>query len=229
MLATIKDAVRTFGGLNGSLFLAGQALSRATAGHCALKKYYIVAQPVPHQRLCPEGKGRAVEVKLLTVEEIRALPWPRPMEVIERRMRDGALCFGAFIKGQFVGFQWVCLGAYEEDDVRTLFVPEPAGHAAWDFDIYVHPDHRLGRAFVRLWDEMNMMLIARGVNWSVSRISAFAPDSMRSHARMSAQRIGTCFYVQLGPMQIALLSRAPFIHVGFNSRQRPVFRAEAPA
>lgn len=228
MLNRIRDAVRTFGPVDGVLFLIGQTFSRLSGGRVRLNKYYIVAQPVPEAGDPRLRRGGSLEIRQVASDEIRALPWPRPQAVIERRIADGALCVVAFAKGQLIGFQWVALGAYEEDEVRTRFVPQPDGQAAWDYDIFVAPEHRLGRAFVRLWDETNSLLRAKGVRWTMSRISAFAPESRRSHARMDARRVGTCLYLSVGALQISVLSRFPWMHAGFSSTCRPVFRAEAP-
>ncbi|MFO1320406.1 MAG: hypothetical protein U1F52_12390 [Burkholderiales bacterium] len=228
MLSKIRDAVRMFGPWDGILFLAGQALSRVSGGRARLAKYYIVAQPVPTESDARLRRGGSIEVRRLEPAEVRALSWPRPQPVIERRLAEGAVCMAAFSKGRMIGFQWLSLGPYEEDDVRTRFDPSPAGRAAWDYDIFVDPDHRLGRAFVRLWDATNLFLRERGIPWSMSRISAFAPESRRSHASMEAVRIGTCLYLCVGSLQLSFLSRAPWMHVGFSSARRPVFRAEAP-
>ena len=53
---------------------------------------------------------------------------------------------------QFAGFLWLQIPRYVEDEVRCVYEMEPAGAAAWDYDVYVEPDFRFGKAFVRLWD-----------------------------------------------------------------------------
>src|SRR3546814_8885793 len=49
---------------------------------------------------------------------------------------------------------------------------------------------RSGPAFGRLWDEANAFLRQQGVACSWSRISAFNPASLASHARLGARIAG---------------------------------------
>lgn len=228
MLAKLRVLLSDFGAADTCVFLGNRALQVISGGRCRLLKYYIVAQPVPAPRDIAPRRPGGLEVRVLSRDEILAQEWPRPQHVIARRLADGAQCVAAFSKGQMIGFQWTLIGPYEEDEVRTQFIPEPAGEAAWDFDIFVAPEHRIGRAFVRIWDETNARLHERGVRWTMSRISAFALDSRRSHARMHAQDVGACIYLCLGPVQFSLFDRQPLVHVGVSQRSRPVFRAEAP-
>jgi len=73
-------------------------------------------------------------------------------------IRQGAICLGAFKNDELLGYAWILLGTYEEDEVRCFFVPMPEGESAWDFDIYLDPKYRIGFAFPRLWDEVNTYL-----------------------------------------------------------------------
>lgn len=228
MISKLLDAFRTFGPFDGMLFLIGRLLAAATGGRCRIQRYVLVAQPVASVTLAGVARSASLEIRPVEIDEARTLAWDRPMEVIERRYRDGAFCLGAFMKGRFVGFQWAMVGPYEEDDVRSLFVPMPAGEAAWDFDIWVAPEYRVGRVFARLWEAMNANLHGRGVNWTMSRISAFAPDSLRSHARLEAARVGWSCYFIAGPLQLSLLSQAPFVHLCTSDERRPVLQVRAP-
>ncbi len=228
MIASLLDAFRTFGLLDGSLFLFGRVCTRLTGGRCRVQKYVLVAQPVPAARIAPAARPGAVEIRSISADESRKLAWPRPDAVIERRYRHGAFCIGAFRNGQLIGFQWTVVGPYEEDDVRSRFVPVPAGRAAWDFDIWIAPEYRLGRTFLRLWDATNAMLHLRGVLWSMSRISAFAPESIRSHGKLAARRVGSSLYFIAGPLQLTVVSGPPFFHVGMCPTARPVIDVPAP-
>jgi hypothetical protein len=228
MLAKFRVLLADFGLADTCVFLGNRALQAISGGHWRLLKYYIVAQPVPAPREAAPRRPGGLEVRVLTPDEIIALEWPRPPHVIARRLADGAQCVAAFSKGQMIGFQWTLVGPYEEDEVRTRFVPEPAGQAAWDFDIFVLPEYRIGRAFMRMWEETNARLHEGGVRWTMSRISAFALESRRSHARMQAKEVGACLYLCLGRLQFSLFDRQPIVHVGVSERSRPVFRAEAP-
>jgi hypothetical protein len=223
MSSRLRSAFDTFGPVDASLFLAGRALEKLSGGRCRIQKYILVAQPVPAEpaQTAP-GRSASMEIRSIGPDEASRLDWPRPREVIERRFAEGATCVAAFIKGRLAGFQWVSARPYEEDELRTLFVPLPPGRAAWDFDIWIAPEYRLGRVFIRLWEATNLRLRSAGVEWSMSRISAFAPESLRSHARLEARRLGSCVYLILGFLQISLLPCRPFVHVGLSARSRPV-------
>jgi hypothetical protein len=119
------------------------------------------------------------------------------------------------------------LGPYLEDEVRCRFVPLPEGRAAWDFDVYVDPQQRHGTVFLRLWDEANRFLAARGVRWSLSRISAFNSGSIRSHGRMGAKRIGAVTFLSLGRWQLAVASLAPRFHVSARTELMPTYALDA--
>lgn len=229
MIAKLRDAFRTFGPFDGTLFLIGRLLAAASGGRCRIQRYVLVAQPVASVTLAGVARSASLEIRPVELDEARTLTWDRPMAVIERRYRDGAFCLGAFMKGRFVGFQWAMVGPYEEDDVRSQFVPLPASEAAWDFDIWVAPEYRVGRVFARLWEAMNANLHGRGVNWTMSRISAFAPDSLRSHARLEAARVGWSFYLVAGRTQLSLLSQAPYLHWSRSDARRPVIAVKAPS
>jgi hypothetical protein len=229
MLSKLREVFGTFGVADGLVYLANRGLQGLSGGRVRLLKYYIVAQPVPAPAATPPRRSASMEVRVLDRDEILATEWPRPRHVIERRVAEGAECVAVFAKGRMVGFQWTLAGPYEEDEIRTLFCPLPEGRAAWDFDIFVEPEYRVGRAFLRLWDETNARLHARGVRWCVSRISAVAIDSRRSHARMQAVDVGACLYLCVGSVQLSLFDRRPFVHLGFGPGSRPVFRAVAPA
>jgi hypothetical protein len=119
-------------------------------------------------------------------------------------------------------------GAYEEDDVRCLFVLEPAGEASWDFDVFVDPTARLGFAFLRLWDEANRLLSSEGVKWSISRISAFNVGSLASHRRLGLRRIASAVFVCVGPVQLMFATCRPYVHLALGAASRPVMRLRAP-
>lgn len=229
MLSKLREVFGTFGVADGLIYLGNRALQSLSGGRVRLLKYYIVAQPVPAPAATPARRSATMEVRALDRGEILATDWPRPRHVVERRVADGAECVAVFSKDRMIGFQWTLTGPYEEDEIRTLFRPLPEGRAAWDFDIFVEPEYRVGRAFLRLWDETNARLHARGVRWSMSRISAYAVESRRSHARMRAVDVGRCLYLCVGNAQLSLFDRVPFIHLGFGPGSRPVFRAVAPA
>ena len=71
-----------------------------------------------------------------------------------------------------LGYLWLKLQGYEEDEVRCRYVPVPERGTAWDFDIYVAPPYRMGRTFTRMWIAANDFLRSNGIEWTLSRISS---------------------------------------------------------
>jgi len=94
--------------------------------------------------------------------------------------------------------------------------------------VYVDPAFRMGRLFARLWDTANRYLRERGVDWSLSRISAFNPESLQAHARLGLRRLGSATFVCAGRVQLAVLTMPPFVHLSLSPASRPTVRLRAP-
>jgi hypothetical protein len=135
---------------------------------------------------------------------------------------------GAFKETSLVGYLWLLLGPYEEDEVRCRFIPMPQGKAAWDFDFYVVSRYRFGVGFLRLWDEANRYLKHRGIRWTMSRISAFNAVSLASHRRLGARVVGHAVFVVLGPCQLAVTTVFPFVQLSIGARNEPKIRVYPP-
>ena len=123
---------------------------------------------------------------------------------------------------------WLCLGPYDEDEVRCRFVCEPEENTVWDFDVYVCPEARAGFVFARLWDEANAFLGKRGIAWSISRISAFNPGSLASHAGLGARRTAAATYLKLGRWQIMVADVPPYVHLSTDPVSVPRLRVTPP-
>lgn len=224
----LSASVEKLGLGNGLLYAFGQALKRATGGRARLIRYVLVAQPVPlagdvQCRPSPKNPIRIVEPGDPLVQQ-----FPRARPVIARRFDAGSLCFAAESGGQFSGFLWLARNAYDEDEVRCRYELAQPECSAWDFDVYVKPAFRIGRTFARLWDAANGHLGAQGVRWSFSRISAFNPASLASHARLGVRTLHTATFLCLGPLQIAVIGAPPFVHLSVSAASRPVLRLHPP-
>ena len=92
----------------------------------------------------------------------------------------------------------------------------------WDFDVYVEPQFRLGRTFARLWDAANEQFSSNGIQWSISRISAFNQQSLQSHQRLGIRRLNTLTFFCLGGLQIGFMSCAPYLNICTKELNRPV-------
>jgi hypothetical protein len=115
-----------------------------------------------------------------------------------------------------VGFLWLLLGSYQEDEVRARYTPLPKDRAAWNLDVYVEPNFRLGFTFLRLWNEANKLLTTLGVSWTCSRISAFNTGSLTPTRTLGHSLWGALFFYA-GRWQITLAS-IPLISISHRTR-----------
>jgi len=219
----IRQTIRQLGWLNGCLYALHRFLASISRGRVRLHKYYFVAQPISVKRWLPPPRGASLEVRRVTESDPIIKDFPRPDWAIPYRFKQGAVCLAGFKAGQFIGFLWFTLGAYQEDEVHCRYVPLPKGTSAWDFDVYLHPEHRNGIAFLKLWDEANSFLAARNIRWSLSRISAFNRNSMLSHARMGASRIGAATFLSIASCQLSVATVRPYFHFSTHPGSFPIF------
>lgn len=213
VISHFRRTIRELGWLDGFLYALNRSLVMISGNRMRLYKYYFVAQPVPETRWLSPRRGKAIEVRQIAESDPIVREFPRPDWVIPYRFKQGAVCLAAFKAGGFIGFLWLTLGAYQEDEVRCRYAPPAQAKAAWDFDVYLAPEHRLGVAFLRLWDEANSFFRAREINWSLSRISAFNRGSVLSHARMGATRLGSAVFLRIGSWQIMVAAIPPYFHL----------------
>jgi hypothetical protein len=225
ILRKYRSAAAAFGPLNACLYAAHRALNWWGG---AVHRYYFVAQPVPPSPVLPPQRGRSIVVRPVATDDPVLSAMPLDPAVIRFRAAQRAICFGAFKGDDLIGCLWVCLGPFDEDEVRARFVPSPSGQASWDFDVYLLPEHRGGLGFARLWDGANQFLRERGVQWSISRISAFNPTSLSTHGRLGARRIGSAVFVRIARWQFSLASLPPYIHISPNMAKAPAFSLWAP-
>jgi hypothetical protein len=224
LFQSFQELSRDLGWLNASLYAFKKLLLRGLRGRASFYKYYLVAQPVRRTPLLPAGRGRTIEVRLVDASDPVVRQFPRPGAVIRERFQQGAKCLVATKDGQFIGFLWLLFDTYIEDTVRASYSPQPSAQAVWDFDVYVEPRFRVGFAFLRLWDEANRILSDRGIEWSCSRISAFNPGSLGSHARLGNRTLGTAMFFCAGRWQLTCATVAPYIHLSTQAGSLPVFR-----
>ncbi|EKV32746.1 hypothetical protein C882_1584 [Caenispirillum salinarum AK4] len=221
LTARLRATVAELGGPNAVLYWISRALGRA-GGIARLHRYVIVLQPVPERPLLKPHRGRSIAVEPLSRDDPRLFDLPLTRAVMDYRFDQGALCLGAVKDGRVIGCLWLCLGPFDEDEVRCRYVREPEGAASWDFDVYVHPDHRTGFAFGRLWDAANGLLRERGARFSASRISAFNAASLKSHAALGAAAVGRATFLRLGPrLQVMVSDLAPRVNISWRDDRPP--------
>ncbi|HEX2117129.1 MAG TPA: N-acetyltransferase [Alphaproteobacteria bacterium] len=193
---------------------------------CGVYAYRLVAQPVAPRPMLPQARGRTIEVRRMEPGDPDFAGLPLTQAVLDYRFDQGAICFGAFKGGSVIGCIWLCLGPYFEDEVRCRFVPVGA---SWDFDVYLRPEHRVGFAFARLWDEANAFLRGRGLHWSISRISVLNTKSLAAHDKLGIRTLGTAVFLRIGRFQAMLSSLPPFVACSASNAGAPILVLRAPS
>lgn len=221
----VKALVLELGFFNALAYKINQAVF-AKFRHYVFFHYKIVVQPVAPKPFLPARLGRSISVEQMRQMHAELAYLPVPEQVVQQRFAQQAICFLAKKSESVVGCIWVCENGYDEDEVRSRFIPHPSGQSVWDFDVYIAPEARSGIAFVRLWDEVNQYLRGRGVRYTVSRISAFNMQSSTSHARMGAKILGSIVYIRVFRLQLMLGQFAPWIHLSWANTQVPSVRID---
>lgn len=221
--AGFGETIRHLGWANACLYAAARVAGIASGGRVQLHKYYFVAQPVRGTSWLPPHRGQNFRIAQVTQSDPVVARFPRPERAAPYRFGQGAVCLVASKEDAFAGFLWLSLGPYQEDEVRCRYLLVPAGKTAWDFDVHVEPEHRGSIAFLKLWDEANRFLAARGIEWSLSRISAFNIGSIMSHSRMGAKRIGSAAFLSIGSWQLAAATVPPYFHLSTHAGSFPAY------
>lgn len=226
--ANLKHTFEELGVVNGAVYLVGRLLQRLSGDRARIVRYQFFAQPVPQTPPTPPRAAGKCRIRIVDAHDPVVSAFPRPPHVVARRFADGATCFVAEMGDRFAGFLWLARGAYEEDEVRCRYELVPPALCAWDFDVYVEPDFRIGRSFSRLWEAANAHLAAQGVQWSLSRISAFNPASLAAHRRLGIRQLGTATFLVLGAAQFSFHGRTPFFSICTNHARRPQLQLSPP-
>jgi len=227
-LIRLKAAIAGLGWITGTMYALAVALRRFCP-FFSIEKYYVVAQPITERKLLPEKRGK--DIVVLQIDRAHALisQLPRPRDEIARRFAGGARCFLAIREGRIIGHLWITRSPYREPVHRCEFVPQSPDRTAWDFDMWIAPDERLGLAFARLWDQCNSYLRECGVAWTCSRISAFNLASRNAHRRLGMRIMHTVIYLGAGSVELLIADVAPFFALSFSRRTFPAIKVTAPA
>lgn len=222
----IGQLVPMIGWVNTGFLVLNRLLVSVSNGGIKIFKYQLVAQPVNNKPFLSPTRGKKIVIRQINEQDPVIHYFPRPVSVIQERFKNGSICLAAFKDEELIGFIWLMLGPYQEDEVRARYTPLPAKRAGWDFDIYVSPKHRLGFTFLRLWDEANQWLSKNGCQWSCSRISSFSARSSKSHAHLGTIVLGQAVFIQLINWQITFASMSPYIHISLKPDSFPEFSLE---
>ncbi len=186
--------------------------------------YEIMIQPIAAQPIAPPSLTKNIRVREVPREDPVLEQFPPSQDALDQRYSQGAVCLGAFNAESLIGYQWLCFGPYEEDEVRCTFVPEPSTTAVFDFDFYVYPEQRFGIGFVALWDGTSDYLRERGIEYSCSRVSYFNTASRKSHKHFKWKRAGLAVFLRGRSWQLMVSTLAPYLHVSFSKSSRPRIR-----
>ncbi len=193
-----------------------------------MQRYYLVVQPVEVPIRLPKRMGAAYRIKFIKPNDPECRHLPRPAEEIRDRFKHDSTCIAIYDETQLAGFIWFCTDEYLEAEVNCRFLPSPADRVAWDFDIYIEPDHRNGIAFLKLWMAGLDYLKSKGMLWSASQISAFLPQSLASHRRLGAIIVGQAFFLRIFSLQITVTNISPYVQVTWRKDRGPSVIVSTP-
>ena len=228
MFHKLAALFKEFGFFAGLLYVSDRFLASISPG-LRLYFYDIMVQPIHKEPLIPERLSRNLEIREIKRGDPEVDLMPARPDIKEARFEQNAVCLGAFQKGKFIGYMWFCPYAYEEDEVRCTFLVSPVDEAVFDFDFYIFPEHRLGLAFVGLWDGANRFLHARGIRYTYSRLTQFNVASKRAHDHLGWKRVGRTIFFRAWGLEIMLATIFPYLHfsLGKTSRVRLRLRPDA--
>ena len=226
---TWRQTLGSLGRLDACLYVINAALQRISP-RFALTSYRVVAQPVAAGPFYPAGRTSAITIR-------RAPPGDpaltksvaRPPGEIRQRFDSDGICLLAEKRGEVVGYLWLLFGAYPEPEDRCLIVPWPPGRVAWDLDVFIMPNERLGPAFTRLWDAANALLRERGIDWTLSRISTYNVPSLAAHRHLGSLPLGRMSFLRLPGVELFVGTMKPYVKLSLGGAQGPRILVSAPA
>ncbi len=226
LLRRIAGPFREFGALAGLLYSVDRLLA-GLSRRCRLHVYELMVQPITSHPLLARKFSAGLQIREIGCgdSEIKLMP-VRP-EVMDARLRQRATCLGAFRNEQLVAYMWFCPERYEEDEVRCTYMLEPSERSVFDFDFYVFPEHRLGIAFVALWNGANSYLYARGIRYTFSRLTRFNLASRRAHRHLGWKRVGSAVFLQLWGLEAMFATLPPFVRLTIGNSRRVRLKLKA--
>jgi hypothetical protein len=128
------------------------------------------------------------------------------------RFNQGMTCLAVFnAKQQLAGVNWITSAPFLEDEIHMRF--HTPANAAWDTGLWIHPGHRMGRAFAALWAGTANWLHSNNYAWSISRIADYNMAAIRSHTRMGAAVVGTIVCFRLLRWQLSFQGRPRVVRI----------------
>lgn len=187
-------------------------LRRLSRGSARLSKYYFVAQPVASVA-ATHAPRTGVRMYVADVLDDIVRQAPLAEDALRQRFARGSRCIVAERDGTLAGFIWLSLGSHLEEAVRCRYRWAPVAAAAWDYNVFIAPDQRMGRLFGRLWARAHALLAAEDVRWTLSYIDAFNPGSLAAHRRLGARVVARGWFLVVGRWQVTVATVAPYVHL----------------
>ena len=219
----LASPFRDFGPAAGSLYVVDRVLRRISP-RLGLQVYEFMVQPIGGARLLPAGLSRNLVAREIVEGDAAIDQMPALAHIKAQRFRQGARCLGVYRKGQLLGYSWYVRGRYEEDEVRCTYELAQREVSVFDFDFYVLPEHRMGIAFLAVWQALNETLVPQGVRCTFSRMTRFNLASRRAHARLGAKRVGSAVFMQAWGVELMASTVAPWVGMTWRPSQRVVLR-----
>ncbi len=185
-----------------ALYVLQRLLQRLSGGRMRIIQYRIVAQPIGSPALRSVRPAPDTVVRLVDRTDPVTARFPRPATVVQGRFANGDQCYVVWVKGEFAGHIWIARSRYIEDEVRGVYVLARPSETVWDYDVYVAPAHRGTRTLARMWKYVDESLAGQNVHWTLSRISRFNSESLRSHARLGAVALGWITVLRMGSTEL---------------------------
>ena len=219
MLKILTSPFKEFGMIAGLLYAIDRILVRVSP-RLRLYMYELMVQPIPEGALLSARFGDTLEIREIKRGDAEVELMPARPDIKQRRFEQGAICLGAFQKAKLIGYIWLCFHAYQEDEVRCVYVLTAENEAVFDFDLYVFPEHRMGLGFVGIWNGVNKFLRHKGVRFTFSRLTRFNLPSRRAHNHLGWKRVGTAVFLQAWRLEGMVATIFPYVHVSLKKHVR---------
>ena len=221
MLSKLRAAAAELGWTNAILYGINRVSKTRWGGFVQVDPVHLVVHAVRRDPVLPPRRGRGIETRRLSTDEALKCGVPISENLIESRRQGEAVCLAAFKDDRLIGYRWLQLGPYSDEEVHCTFVAVAGRRAAWGWNFFVAPQHRTSFVFARLWDETYAFLRDNDLQWIFSWISAFTPAVLTAEQRLGAHRLGGAVFISVGPVQLLLATIAPFVHVSLRRAAPP--------
>lgn len=182
----IKSLIQQLGYIAAVSYITSRVLDKLFGIYVHHVKFY--SQPTSSALRVPESKSSRYDFSWINQPEQILDELQRPQKVIEDRFKQGSQCLIAKQNNAFQGCLWLVQSTYIEDQFRaTYHFPD---NAVWDYDVYITPKKRFSVLFAAMWDSADSWMKQHNFVSSLSRISAYNPQSVRSHESAGAKQIG---------------------------------------